>query len=587
MNKMLNYLNGYKRECVLAPLFKMLEASFDLFVPLVMADIVNVGIAAHDFHYILMRCGILLLLAIIGLACSLTAQYFSAKASVGYSTALRHALFAHIQTLSFTEMDTLGTSTLITRMTSDLNQVQSGLNLFLRLFLRSPFVVFGAMIMAFTVNVRAALIFVVAIPLLSVVVFGVMVVTRPLYKTVQTRLDRVLGLTRENLTGARVVRAFDKEQTEVNRFEDANALLTKMQLHVGHISALMNPLTYVIINLAIVALLYVGSVQIHVGGMASGDVIALVNYMNQILVELVKLANLIVQVSKALACAGRVQAVLDTKPGMQFPQEVPGEVPAEKQNDAVRFDHVGLTYAGAGAPSLTDISFTAEKGQTIGVIGGTGSGKTTLLNALSCHISHEERIITIEDAAELKFDEHPHVVRLEARAPNAEGTGEVTIRELVVNALRMRPDRIIVGECRSDEAIDMLQAMNTGHDGSLTTLHANAPREAVERLVTMVRFAVELPPDAIEAQIGNALDLIVQTARRPGGARCISEIAEVSFDHGRRRCVVRTLYRWEVGQEAGFWLDCPQWVDRLAPMGLADRREVKAWMRSLDLRQSA
>ena len=382
LNKMLNYLNGYKRECVLAPLFKMLEASFDLFVPLVMADIVNVGIAAHDFHYILMRCGILLLLAIIGLACSLTAQYFSAKASVGYSTALRHALFAHIQTLSFTEMDTLGTSTLITRMTSDLNQVQSGLNLFLRLFLRSPFVVFGAMIMAFTVNVRAALIFVVAIPLLSVVVFGVMVVTRPLYKTVQTRLDRVLGLTRENLTGARVVRAFDKEQTEVNRFEDANALLTKMQLHVGHISALMNPLTYVIINLAIVALLYVGSVQINVGDMASGDVIALVNYMNQILVELVKLANLIVQVSKALACAGRVQAVLDTKPGMQFPQEVPGEVPAEKRNDAVRFDHVGLTYAGAGAPSLTDISFTAEKGQTIGVIGGTGSGKSSLVSLI-------------------------------------------------------------------------------------------------------------------------------------------------------------------------------------------------------------
>ena len=382
MNKMLDYLNGYKRECVLAPLFKMLEATFDLFVPLVMADIVNVGIAAHDFHYILMRCGILLLLAIIGLACSLTAQYFSAKASVGYSTALRHALFAHIQTLGFTEMDTLGTSTLITRMTSDMNQVQSGLNLFLRLFLRSPFVVFGAMIMAVTVNVRAALIFVVAIPLLSVVVFGVMVVTRPLYKTVQTRLDRVLGLTRENLTGARVVRAFDKEQTEVNRFEDANALLTKMQLHVGHISALMNPLTYVIINLAIVALLYVGSVQINVGGMASGDVIALVNYMNQILVELVKLANLIVQVSKALACAGRVQAVLDTRPGMQFPQEAPGEVSAEKQNDAVRFDHVGLTYAGAGAPSLTDISFTAEKGQTIGVIGGTGSGKSSLVSLI-------------------------------------------------------------------------------------------------------------------------------------------------------------------------------------------------------------
>ena len=365
---MLRYLSDYKRESVLAPLFKMLEATFDLFVPLVMADIVNVGIAAHDFHYILVRCGILLLLAIVGLTCSLTAQYFSAKAAVGYSTGLRHALFEHIQTLSFSEMDTMGTSTLITRMTSDVNQVQSGLNLFLRLFLRSPFVVIGAMIMAFTVNFRAALIFVVAIPLL--------------YKSVQTRLDRVLGLTRENLTGVRVVRAFDKEKSEVDRFEDANELLTQMQLHVGHISALMNPLTYVIINLAIVALLYVGSIEISIGGMASGDVIALVNYMNQILVELVKLANLIVQVSKALACAGRVQAVLDTKPGMEFPAELTGNVPAEKAGDAVRFDHVSLTYKGAGAPSLSDINFTAKRGQTIGVIGGTGSGKSSLISLI-------------------------------------------------------------------------------------------------------------------------------------------------------------------------------------------------------------
>ena len=301
---------------------------------------------------------------------------------MGYSTGLRHALFEHIQTLSFSEMDTMGTSTLITRMTSDVNQVQSGLNLFLRLFLRSPFVVLGAMIMAFTVNFRAALIFVVAIPLLSVVVFGVMVITRPLYKSVQTRLDRVLGLTRENLTGVRVVRAFDKEKSEVDRFEDANELLTKMQLHVGHISALMNPLTYVIINLAIVALLYVGSIEINIGGMASGDVIALVNYMNQILVELVKLANLIVQVSKALACAGRVQAVLDTKPGMEFPAQLTGNVPAEKAGDAVRFDHVSLTYKGAGAPSLSDINFTAKRGQTIGVIGGTGSGKSSLISLI-------------------------------------------------------------------------------------------------------------------------------------------------------------------------------------------------------------
>jgi ABC-type multidrug transport system fused ATPase/permease subunit len=379
---MFQFLDGYKKESVIAPLFKMLEATFDLFVPLVMADIVNVGIAAHDICYILIRCGILLLLAAVGLACSLTAQYFSAKAAVGYSTSLRHALFAHIQSLGFTEMDTLGTSTLITRMTSDVNQVQSGLNLFLRLFLRSPFVVIGAMIMAFTVNARAALIFVVAIPVLSVVVFGIMVITRPLYRDVQTRLDRVLGLTRENLTGARVVRAFGKEQTEIDRFEDANALLTSMQLHVGHLSALMSPLTYVIINIAIVALLYVGAVQVNVGGMAQGDVIALVNYMNQILVELVKLANLIVQVSKALASAGRVQAVLDTQPGMQFPAKLIGEVPDDKAEDAVRFTQVGLTYAGAGAPSLSDISFTAKRGQTIGVIGGTGSGKSSLVNLI-------------------------------------------------------------------------------------------------------------------------------------------------------------------------------------------------------------
>ena len=381
MNKMLTHLNGYKREAVLAPLFKMLEATFDLFVPLVMADIVNVGIAAHDLHYILVRCGILLLLAVIGLTCSLTAQYFSAKAAVGYSTSLRHALFEHIQKLGFTEMDTLGTSTLITRMTSDINQVQSGLNLFLRLFLRSPFVVVGAMVMAFTVNARAAWIFVVAIPLLSIVVFGVMVLTNPLYKTAQTRLDRVLGLTRENLTGVRVVRAFDKEKSEIDRFESANDLLTKMQLHVGHLSSLMSPLTYVIINLAIVALLYVGSIEINIGGMAAGDVIALVNYMNQILVELVKLANLIVQISKALACASRVQAVLDTEPGMAFPAALPDAVEASKA-DAVRFDHVSLTYAGAGAPSLSDISFTAKRGQTIGVIGGTGSGKSSLINLI-------------------------------------------------------------------------------------------------------------------------------------------------------------------------------------------------------------
>lgn len=379
MNPLLCHLRGYRRESVLAPLFKMLEASFDLLVPLVMADIVNTGIAARDLHYILVRCGVLLALAFIGLACSLTAQYFSAKAAVGFAASLRHTLFAHIQSLGFAEMDRLGASTLITRMTSDVNQVQNGLNLFLRLFLRSPFVVAGAMVMAFTVNARAAWIFVVTIPLLSVVVFGIMAATRPMYKAVQGRLDRVMGLTRENLTGVRVVRAFGKEADELARFEQANGQLTGLQLRVGRVSALMSPVTYVLVNLAIVALLYTGGIEIHAGRMASGDVIALVNYMNQILVELVKLANLVVQISKGLASAGRVQAVLESKPGMTYPDTAPQADPAQP---TVQFRDVGLTYAGAGAASLSGICFAAQPGQTIGVIGGTGSGKSSLVHLI-------------------------------------------------------------------------------------------------------------------------------------------------------------------------------------------------------------
>ncbi len=381
----------------------MLEALFDLFVPLVMADIINVGITRGDTPYILQRCGLLVLLAMIGLACSITAQYYAARAAVGCATGLRHALFARIQSLGFSEMDTLGSSTLITRMTSDVNQVQSGVNLFLRLFLRSPFIVFGAMIMAFTISAKAALIFVAAIPVLAVIVFGVMLWTMPLYKKVQSRLDTVLGITRENLSGVRVVRAFQKESAEVGRFEAANAALTGMQLHVGRISALMNPLTYLVINLAILALLRTGAVEVNVGSLLAGDVIALISYMSQILVELVKLANLIIQVTKALACASRVQSILDTQPTMHFADNMPaaGEnVPADGENrpaqtpvgaaaenrlqadEAVRFSHVGLRYAGAGGESLTDISFCARRGETIGVIGGTGSGKSSLVNLI-------------------------------------------------------------------------------------------------------------------------------------------------------------------------------------------------------------
>ena len=383
MKAMLRYLDGYRRETVIAPLFKMLEALFDLFVPLVMADIIDHGIAAGDTRYILLRCGLLVLLGSVGLLCSVTAQYFSAKAAVGYASSLRHALFSHIQSLSFSSLDQLGVSTLITRMTSDVNQVQNGLNLFLRLFLRSPFVVFGSLVMAFFIDGRAALIFALTIPLLSVVVFGIMRLTMPMYQRAQTGLDRVLSITRENLSGARVVRAFHKEAAETERFREANAGLARMQLRVGRLSALMNPLTYAIVNLAIVALLQTGAVNIDAGSLRQGDLIALVNYMGQVLIELVKLANLIIQVSRALASAKRIGAVLAAPAGMQFPAENRAPRPAAPGAQiAVRFSHVCLTYAGAGAESLSDISFLARRGETIGVIGGTGSGKTSLVSLI-------------------------------------------------------------------------------------------------------------------------------------------------------------------------------------------------------------
>ena len=383
MKAMLRYLDGYRRETVIAPLFKMLEALFDLFVPLVMADIIDHGIAAGDTRYILLRCGLLVLLGSVGLLCSVTAQYFSAKAAVGYASSLRRALFSHIQSLSFSSLDQLGVSTLITRMTSDVNQVQNGLNLFLRLFLRSPFVVFGSLVMAFFIDGRAALIFALTIPLLSVVVFGIMRLTMPMYQRAQTGLDRVLSITRENLSGARVVRAFHKEAAETERFREANAGLARMQLRVGRLSALMNPLTYAIVNLAIVALLQTGAVNIDAGSLRQGDLIALVNYMGQVLIELVKLANLIIQVSRALASAKRIGAVLAAPAGMQFPAENRAPRPAAPGAQiAVRFSHVCLTYAGAGAESLSDISFVARRGETIGVIGGTGSGKTSLVSLI-------------------------------------------------------------------------------------------------------------------------------------------------------------------------------------------------------------
>ena len=374
------YMKDYKKECVLGPLFKLLEASFELMVPLVMAAVIDVGIANGDRGYLGSMCLVMAALGVIGLVCSITAQFFAAKASVGVAAKLRHALFAHIQELSFTEMDTAGTSTLITRMTSDINQVQNGLNLALRLLLRSPFVVFGAMVMAFTIDAPAALVFVVAIPLLAVVVFGVMLWTMPRYKKVQAGLDRVLGNTRENLTGVRVIRAFGREEAETGRFETENNALTKLQEHVGRVSALMNPVTYVIINLATVVLIWVGAVRVDTAIITQGAVVALINYMSQILVELIKLANLIINITKALACASRVQGVLDTESSMEAPQALSNVV--EQNQERVTFRNVALTYQGAGAASLSGLSFSVKPGETVGVIGGTGSGKSSLVNLI-------------------------------------------------------------------------------------------------------------------------------------------------------------------------------------------------------------
>ena len=388
MKTLLAYLKDYKKESILAPLFKMLEASFELFVPLVMAAIIDVGIANQDKPYIVKMCFVLIALGIIGLVCSITAQYFAAKAATGVGTGIRHGLFEHIQKFTFTEMDQLGTSTLITRMTSDINQIQSGVNLVLRLFLRSPFIVFGAMIMAFTVDVKAALVFVVTIPLLSLIVFGIMLVTMPMYKKVQADLDQVLLATRENLTGARVIRAFNKEEDETKRFENANQILTDAQKYVGRISGMMNPLTYIIVNGAIIALIYVGAVRVDIGDLTQGQVVALINYMSQILVELVKLANLIISVTKAAACLNRVESVLAVKPDMNEGDVRWKSNSSEADRDlknkipVVEFSHVSLTYKGTSDTSLSDINFCAEKGQKIGIIGGTGSGKSSLVNLI-------------------------------------------------------------------------------------------------------------------------------------------------------------------------------------------------------------
>ena len=432
MWKLLKYMKAYKKEAVCAPLFKLLEALFELFVPLVMAKIIDIGIAQGDRPYIVRMCLLMAALGLIGLVCSITAQYFSAKAAVGFAARLRHELFAHIQSLSFSEMDVHGTSTLITRMTSDINQVQSGTNLFLRLFMRSPFIVFGAMIMAFTIDVKAALIFVVVIPILCVIVFGIMLASIPLYKKVQERLDNVTGMTRENLQGVRVIRAFRQEKKEIETFDAGNEALVKIQMFSGRISALMNPLTYIVINGGLVVLLYTGAVRVDGGIITQGAVVALVNYMSQILVELVKLANLIINVTKAIACGNRIQNVMELKPGIVSgtagsveagaqraakPEDGDGKMDIQKQKVSteksvsehaqmpkVEFSHVSFRYKNAGADSLTDISFRVEKGQTIGIIGGTGSGKSSLVSLIPRFYDVREGCVKVDGTDVRNYD---------------------------------------------------------------------------------------------------------------------------------------------------------------------------------------
>lgn len=431
MKKLLKYITEYRKECILGPLFKLLEACFDLTVPLVMSWLIDRGISQNDVPYIWKMGGLLLILAAIGLTCSITAQYFAAKAAVGFATKLRHAVFKHIESLSFTEMDEAGTSMMITRMTSDINQVQSGTNLALRLFLRSPFIVFGAAVMAFTIDVKAALVFAVVIPLLALVVFGIMLITMPMYQKVQGHLDRLLGVTRQNLSGVRVIRAFNKEQAERESFGRENDLLTRMQLFVGRISALMNPVTYIMINGALVALIWTGAVRIDMGTLKQGQIVALINYMSQILVELVKMANTIIMSTKCVACGNRIQALLEVESSLENGSQSFEENGQEVTPARVEFDHVSLTYKGAGGASLEDITFTAEPGKTIGIIGGTGSGKSSLVHMIPRFYDATEGSVRIngQDVKSYRMDDlRQHIGIVMQKAVLFHGTIRENIR---------------------------------------------------------------------------------------------------------------------------------------------------------------
>lgn len=529
MWKLLRYIKGYRKESVCAPLFKLLEALFELFVPLVMAQIIDVGIKTHDKSYIIRMCLLMAALGLIGLICSITAQYFSAKAAVGFASKLRSSLFAHIQSLSFSEMDQIGTATLITRMTSDVNQVQSGVNLFLRLFLRSPFIVFGAMIMAFTVDVKAAVIFVAVIPVLCVIVFGIMLISIPVYKRVQGRLDKVVRLTRENLQGVRVIRAFCREPQEIRTFEKDNHALVKIQLLSGRISALMNPLTYVAVNAGLLVLLYTGAERVDAGILMQGSVVALVNYMSQILVELVKLANLIITVTKAIACGNRIQAVFDTPSGMQSRVREKEEdrktaiqvSEPDKSVPMVSFEHVQFCYQGAGADSLTDIDFSVKRGETIGIIGGTGSGKTSLVSLIPRFYDVREGCVKVNgrDVRDYPLDELRGMVGIVMqKAVLFQGT----IRENLLWGNENASDEELCAAIRAAQAEDVVFGAKEGLDAFVKQGGRNFSGGQRQRL-TIARALVRDPEILILDDSASALDFATD-------ARLRKAIAELPRD---------------------------------------------------------
>ena len=511
MRKLLIYLKDYNKESVLAPLFKMLEAIFELFVPLVMSAVIDIGIKNSDKPYIIRMCLVLVALGIIGLACSITAQYFAAKAACGFATKLRHSLFDHIQSLSFSEMDTIGTSTLITRMTSDINQVQNGVNMTLRLFLRSPFVVFGSMIMAFTISVKAALIFVIAIPLLSAVVFGIMYMSIPLYKNVQSNLDDVLRITHENLTGSRVIRAFHKEDNEIEQFENSNNSLSKLQIYVGKISALMNPITYTIINIAIVALIWTGAIQVNIGNISQGNVVALVNYMSQILVELVKIANLIVLINKAIACGNRVESVFEINSSLIEPEK-PAVVGEKLPETVVSFDHVSLKYKNSSQDSLTDINFDVKRGETIGIIGGTGSGKSSLVNMLPRFYDYTGGQLKIDgiDVKDYAVDDLRNKIGVVMqRAVLFKGT----IRENLKWGNPDASDVDLMEALETAQAAEVVQGKENGLDAEVAQGGKNFSGGQKQRL-TIARALVRKPEILILDDSASALDYATDAALR-------------------------------------------------------------------------